>query len=55
MTFINIVKILASKWINTLSNTCMIEGLVTHETQAIQIATPDSSNQLSADRRCNEF
>ncbi|MFT5758294.1 MAG: hypothetical protein ACI9LM_003033 [Alteromonadaceae bacterium] len=58
MTFIYIVKTIASKWINALSNTPMIEDLIVHETQSIRMAkqlTADCANQLTADQPCNKI
>jgi len=47
MTFIYIVKTLASKWIKTLSNTHMIKDLVANETQSMQIITRANRNDIN--------
>jgi len=57
MTFIYIVKTLASKWINTLSNTHMIKDLVAHETQSMPIITKvnrNNINESSSNRSCQK-
>jgi hypothetical protein len=55
MTFIYIVNKIASKWVNTLSNTRMIETLVAHETVSFRMPTTNCSNRHSADQPCNEL
>jgi len=58
MTFIYIVKTIAAKWINTLSNTHMMKDLVAQETQSIRMAKQvitSGSTQSSAEQCCDKL
>ena len=58
MTFIYIIKTIAAKWINTLSNTHMMKDLVAQETQSIRMAKQvitSGSNPCSVEQRCDKL